>query len=115
METLITYGGKYESYKKVTDLLQSLFISQYEPDPYHQHQNKSENHYGDSKYYVSTIMNLSGCPASCWLLCHTYVCVLLNVTSLQALSGITPLQALTGQVPDISFLLYFSFWEPGYY
>ena len=27
----------------------------------------------------------------------------------------TPLQTLTGQVPDISFLLHFTFWEPVYY
>ena len=34
-------------------------------------------------------MNLSVCPASCWLLCLTYVCSLLNVTSSPALGGIT--------------------------
>ena len=33
METLITNGGKYEISTKVTDLLQSLFISQYESEP----------------------------------------------------------------------------------
>ena len=54
-------------------------------------------------------MNLSECPTSSWILCLTYVCVLLTAP---ALGGITTLQALTGQVPDISFILYFSFWEP---
>ena len=60
-------------------------------------------------------MNLSGCPPTCWLLCMTYACHLLNVTASPALGGITPLQTLTGQVPDISFLLHFTFWEPVYY
>ena len=39
----------------------------------------------------------------------------MNVTASPVFDGITPLQALTGQVPDISHLLYLSFWEPVYY
>ena len=42
MTTLITDGGRYEISKKVADLLRSLFIKQYESEPYHQHQNKAE-------------------------------------------------------------------------
>ena len=38
MKTIITDGGKYEISKKVADLLRSLFIEQYEPEPYDQHQ-----------------------------------------------------------------------------
>ena len=38
----ITDGGKYEFSKKVADPLRSLFIKQYESEPYHQHQNKAE-------------------------------------------------------------------------
>ena len=49
-------------------------------------------------------------PTSCFLLCMTYTCHLLNVTASPTLGGITPIQALTGQVPDISFLLHFTFW-----
>ena len=75
MESLITDGGKYEISKSIMDHLCSLFISQYESDPCHQHQNKSENDYGDSECYVYTIMNLSGCLASCWLLCLTCLCI----------------------------------------
>ena len=37
MNTIITDGGKYEISKNVADLLRSLFIEQYESDPYHQH------------------------------------------------------------------------------
>ena len=45
----------------------------------------------------------------------TYACHSLNVTVSPGLGGITPVQALTRQVPDISFLLHFTFWEPVYY
>ena len=44
MNTIITDGGKYEISKKVADLHRSLFIKQYESEPYHQHQNKAEQH-----------------------------------------------------------------------
>ena len=39
MDTLISDGGKYEISKQVTDLLCSLFIQDYQSEPYHQHQN----------------------------------------------------------------------------
>ena len=69
MDTLISDGGKYEISKRVTDLLRSLFIQDYQSEPYHQHQNKVENHFGLAKHYTNTVMNTSGCPACCWLLC----------------------------------------------
>ena len=115
MTTLITDGGVYEISKKVADLLRNLFIKQHESEPYHQHQNKAEQRYGVVKRYINTLMNLTGAPAHCWLLCMLYVCSLLNATASPALGGLTPLQALTGQVPDISHFLHFSFREPIYY
>ena len=107
MTTLITDGGRYEISKKVADLLRNLFIKQHESEPYHQHQNKAEQRYGVVKRYINTLMNLTGAPAHCWLLCMLYVCSLLNATASPALGGLTPLQALTGQVPDISHFLHF--------
>ena len=115
MTTLITDGGRYEISKKFADLLRSLFIKQNESEPYHQHQNKAEQRYGVVKRYINTLMNLTGAPAHCWLLCMLYVCNLLNATAFPALGVLTPLQALTGQVPDISHFFHFSFWEPIYY
>ena len=115
MTTLITDGGRYEISTKVADLLRNLFIKQHESEPYHQHPNKAEQRYGVVKRYINTLMNLTGAPAHCWLLCMLYVCSLLNATASPALGGLTPLQILTGQVPDISHFLHFSFWEPIYY
>ena len=115
MDTLITNGGKYEFSKQVTDLLHSLFIQDYQSEPYHQHQNKAENRFGLAKHYTNTVMNISGCPACCWLLCLQYICVVLNHLASPTLQDICPVQALEGTTPDISFLLHFSFYEPVYY
>ena len=78
MDTLISDGGKYEISQRVTDLLRSLFFQDYQSEPYHQHQNKAENCFGLAKRYTNTVMNTSGCPAFCWLLCLQYICVVLN-------------------------------------
>ena len=115
MDTLISDGGKYEISKRVTDLLRSLFIQDYQSEPYHQHQNKAENRFGLAKRYTNTVMNTSGCTACCWLLCLQYICVVLNHLASPTLQGICPVQALEGTTPDISFLLHFSFYDPVYY
>ena len=115
MDTLISDGGKYEISKRVTDLLRSLFIQDYQSECYHQHQNKAENRFGLAKRYTNTLMNTSGSPACCWLLCLQYICVVLNHLASPTLQGICPVQALEGTTPDISFMLHFSFYEPVYY
>ena len=115
MDTLISDGGKYEISKQVTDLLRSLFIQDYQSEPYHQHQNKAENRFGLAKRYTNTVMNTSGCPAYCWLLCLQYICVVLNHLASPTLQGICPIQALQGTTPNVSFMLHFSFYEPVYY
>ena len=81
MDTLISDGGKYEISQRVTDLLRSLFIEESQSEPYHQHQNKTENRFGLAKRYTNTVMNTSGCPACCWLLCLQYIVVVLNHTA----------------------------------
>ena len=110
MDILISDGGKYEISQRVTDLLRSLFIQDYQSEPYHQHQNKAENRFGLAKHYTNTVMNTSGCPAFCWLLCLQYICVVLNHLAPPTLQGICPIQALQGTTPDVSFMLHFSFY-----
>ena len=101
--------------KSPSESLHSLFIQDYQSEPYHQHQNKAENRFGLAKRYINTVMNTSGCPACCWLLCLQYICVVLNHLASPTLQGICPVQALEGTTPDISFMLHFSFYEPVYY
>ena len=115
MDTLSSDGGKYEISKRVTDLLRSLFIQDYQSESYHQHQNKAENRFGLAKRYTNTVMNTSGYPACCWLLCLQYICVVLNHLASSTLQGICPVQGLQGTTPDVSFMLHFSFYEPVYY
>ena len=90
-------------------------IQHYHSEPYHQHQNKTDNRFGLTKLYTNTVMNTSGCPACCWQLCLQYICVVLNHVASPTLQGICPVQALEGTTPDISFMLHFSFYEPVYY
>ena len=74
MDTLISDGGKYEISKRVTDLLCSLFIQDYQSEPYHQHQNKAENRFGLAKHYTNTVMNTSGCLLAVgYFVCSTSV------------------------------------------
>ena len=101
MDILISDGGKYEISKRVTDLLRSLFIQDYQSEPFHQHQNKAENRFGLAKCYTNTVMNTSGCPACCWLLCLQYICVVLNHLASPTLQGICPVQALEGKLQTI--------------
>ena len=81
MDTIITDGGKFEISKKVAGVLWSLFINQYQSEPYHQHQINPEQCYGAVKRFINTLMNLTGAPAHCWLLCLVSVCSFLNVTT----------------------------------
>ena len=90
-------------------------IQHYQSEPYHQHQNKAENHLGLANLHTNTVMNTSGCPACCWLLCLQYICVVLNHLASPTLQGICPVQALQGTTPDVTFMLHFSFYEPVYY
>ena len=114
MDILISNGDKYDISKGVTDFLHSLFIQDYQSESYHQDQNKTENRFGPAKCYTNTVMNTSGCPACCWLLCLQYICVVLHHLASPTLQGICPVQASEGTTPDISFMLHFSFYEPVY-
>ena len=115
MDTLISDGGKYDISKGVTDLLQSLFIQDYQFESYHQDQNKTETCFGPAKRYTNTVMNTSGHLACCWLLCLLYIFVVLHHLVSPTLQDIYPGQALQGTTPDISFILHSSFYESVYY
>jgi hypothetical protein len=66
MHTIISDCRSYQISQKITDLLRSIFIDDYQYEPYHQHQNKAENQYATLKRWVNTLMNLTGCLPSCW-------------------------------------------------
>ena len=92
-----------------------LHILDWHSEPYHQNQNPAEWRYRTIKSWTNTVMNRSGAPANCWLLCLIYVCYLLNHIACTSLDGKITLLALTGITPDISIILLFTFYQPVFY
>ena len=117
MDKLLSDSAKTEISNKVMDILRAYHISNWhsEPYPYHQNQNPAEWRYRTIKSWTNTVMNRSGAPANCWLLCLIYACYLLNHIACTALDGNIPLLALTGITPDISIILLFTFYQPVFY
>ena len=115
MDKLLSDSAKTEISHKVMDILRAYHISNWHSEPYHQNQNPAEWRYRTIKSWTNTVMNRSGAPANCWLLCLIYVCYLLNHIACSALDGKIPLLALAGITPDISIILLFTFYQPVFY
>ena len=107
IDKLLSDSAKTEISNKVMDILRAYHISNWHSEPSHQNQNSAEWRYRTIKSWTNTVMNRSGAPANCWLLCLIYVGYLLNHIACNALDGKIPLLALTGITPDIS-IIYFS-------
>ena len=97
------------------DILGAYHISNWHSEPYHQTQNPAEWRYRTIKSWTNTVMNRSGTPANCWLLCLIYVCYLLNHIACTAHDRKIPLLALTAITPDISIILLFTLYQPVFY
>ena len=91
MDKLLSDSAKTEISNMVMDILRSYHISNWHSEPYHQNQNPADWRYRTIKSWTNTIMNRSGAPANCWLLCLIYVCYLLNHIACSALDGKIPL------------------------
>ena len=115
MDKLLSDSANTEISNKVMDILRAYQISNWHSEPYHQNQNPAEWRYRTIKSWTNTVMNRSGAPANCWLLCLIYVCYLLNHIACSVLDGKIPLLALTGITPDISIILLFAFYQPVFY
>lgn len=115
MDKLISDRAKSEISARVLDILRALMIKDWQSEPYHQHQNFAERRYGTIKSKTNVVLNRTGAPASTWLLCIQYVCILFNHLATESLDWRTPMQVLTGETSDISIFLMFYFWEEVYY
>ena len=73
MTKLISDYAKVEISNKVKDILRMYHSSSWNSEPYHQNQNPAEGRYCTLKSWTNTIMNRSGAPADCWLLCMIHV------------------------------------------
>ena len=63
---------------------------------------------------VNTVLDHTGAPTYCWLLCLMYVSFILNNCFSKNI-GSTPLQQCTGTTNDINPVLCFDFYEPVYF
>ena len=115
MDKLLSDSAKTEISKKVMGILRAYHISNWHSEPYHQNQNPAEWQYRTIKSWTNTVMNRSGAPANCWLLCMIYVCYILNHIACGALNGSIPLLVLYGITPDISIMLLYTFYQPVFY
>ena len=112
MDKLGSDRAKAEISKKVHDILRTLFIDDWQSEPYFQHQNFAERMIGELKKFTNWVLNWSDAPDKSWFLAFEYVTFIMNRTANETLNWRTPVEALTGQTPDISMLLHFTFWEP---
>ena len=78
MDKLLSDSAKTEISKKGMDILRAYHISNWQSEPYHQNQNPAEWRCRTIKSWTNTVMNRSGAPANCWILCMIYVCYILN-------------------------------------
>ena len=115
MDKLLSNSAKIEISKTVMDILGAYHISNWHSEPYHQNQNPAEWRYRTIKSWTNAVMNWSGAPGNCWLLCMIYVCYILNHIACGALNGSIPLLLLYGITPDISIMLLYTFYQPVFY
>ncbi|MFM8621767.1 MAG: reverse transcriptase domain-containing protein, partial [Holophagaceae bacterium] len=97
---------------RVKDILRALFIGQWTSKPHRQHQNVMERRYQSAKRLTNLLLDRSGCPESCWLLCLQYVCTVLNCSACKSLDWEVPLTVLLGVTVDVSPLLRFYWYQP---
>lgn len=100
---------------RILDILRALCIGQWTSEPHRQNQNTMERRYQTAKRLTNVVMDRSGCPASCWLLCMQYVCTVLNCTACKSLGWKIPLTVLLGVTIDVSPLLRFHWYQPVFY
>jgi transposase InsO family protein len=111
---LISDSARVETSKEVRGILRTYGISSWQSEPHQQHQNPAEWRYQTVKQLCNTILDQTGAPAYCWLLCLMYVCFVLNNAFSEVIQS-TPLHQAYGTDNDISPMLYFSFYNLVYY
>jgi hypothetical protein len=82
--------------KTVKDILCSLYISDWQSEPHHQHQKACEQQIQDLKHIPNSILDHTNAPENIWLHCLKYVCFIFNHTASSTLNDSVPLQVLTG-------------------
>jgi hypothetical protein len=111
---LISDSARVKTSKEVHSILRTYGISSWQSEPHQQHQNPAEQRYQTVKQLCNTILDQTGAPAYCWLLCLMYVCFVLNNAFSEVIQS-TPLCQAYGTDNNISPMLDFLFYELVYY
>ena len=104
MTKLISDYAKVEISNKVKNILRMYHSTSWNSESYHKNQNPAEGRYCTIKSRTNTIMNRTGAPADCWLLCMIQASYILNHLSCESLHGNVPLGMLYDVSPDISII-----------
>ena len=88
---LISDCAQVEISNKVHDSTYAYCIGMWQSEPHHQHQNFAQWRYDTVTMMVNRLMDRTGTPAFCWLLCIVYICFLLNACVSGTLNNRTPL------------------------
>ena len=80
MNQLVTDGVEALISQKMQDVLQHLWIKNWNTKPHYQHQNVAERRYNNIKSNSNTVMNMASVPGNCWLFCLQYVIFIMNRT-----------------------------------
>jgi hypothetical protein len=107
-------NAREEKSEEVIEVNRELLVKDEFTEPHHPQQNPVES--GAIRYLkeqVQIVLDQTGAPDSAWFFAAKYVADIHNICSDSRLpNGITPHQMLKGDVPDISALLQFTFWQP---
>ena len=114
MDMLVSDRAQAEISNKVQDILRHLCINDWQSEPHYHHQNAAERRYRWIKHSTNHVLNSTGAPAYCWLLCMEYVCFIHNRLAMENLAWRTPFECLTGPTLDISMIIRFRFWDKIY-
>ncbi|GKY94554.1 hypothetical protein MPSEU_000421100 [Mayamaea pseudoterrestris] len=109
---LLSDNAKSETGKAVRDLCRMYNIPQVTTEPGHPEQNPCERHTSHIKPMMENLQRDSGSPGHCWVLLIKFVIMILNVLATKSLGWRTPTEVAFGNLPDISPLLHFKWWEP---
>jgi hypothetical protein len=69
---LLSNIAKVEMSKHVKYILRTYGMGCRQSEPYHQHQNPAKRQYQDMQHMCNIILDQTGAPAYCWLLCPMY-------------------------------------------
>ena len=108
---LTSDAAQHEIITRVKDILRALFIDDWKPEAYHQHQYFAKRRNQTIKRQNNTLLDRTSAPEFAWLLAMCYVLFVLNHAQSATIKN-TNLNTSTGSTCDMSPLIFFHFWEP---